>query len=155
MRINSARKKLLEGGIISGPSLLYASPEIAEEAAQYGFDFVVIDWQHGAWSEATINSALACFVNVDSVHWSEFDPRPYLRAGCWILVPSTSPMVETPEQCAAIVRRCSAQGGRARPPACARPTMPITIISEYVEGANDQILTIIMVETLWVRFTVR
>ena len=46
MRVNLARQKLLEGGVISGPSLCYPAPEIAEEAAQYGFDFVWIDWQH-------------------------------------------------------------------------------------------------------------
>ena len=59
MKINLARKKLLEGGIISGPSLYYPSPEIAEEAVQHGFDFVWIDWQHGAWSESSINASMA------------------------------------------------------------------------------------------------
>ena len=67
MKINLARKKLLEGGIISGPSLYYPSPEIAEEAVQHGFDFVWIDWQHGAWSESSINASMAPFVNTDTI----------------------------------------------------------------------------------------
>src|SRR5262245_46688938 len=152
MRTNLARQKLRSGGIISGPSLYYPAPEIAEEAAQHGFDFVWIDWQHGAWTESSINAALASFVHVESV--------PLVRTlgsdPAWIgrmldlgALGVIVPMVETAEQCEAIVRsakfpprgRRSATGVRTAHHAGQSPF-------DYTENANDQILTVVMVETV-------
>ena len=151
MRINSARKKLLEGGIISGPSLLYASPEIAEESAQYGFDFVVIDWQHGAWSESTINAALASFVNAGSVPLVRIPTADPIWVGRILDLGALGiivPMVETAEQCAAIVRAAKFPPRGGRSATGLRTAYHANHdYFEYVKEANDQILTVVMVET--------
>src|SRR5688500_5958101 len=67
MKQNRAKARLHAGQVISGVSLLYPSPEIAEESVRHDFDFVVLDWQHGPWSEGTLNSALACFTHGSTV----------------------------------------------------------------------------------------
>jgi 4-hydroxy-2-oxoheptanedioate aldolase len=151
MRVNLARQKVLEGGVISGPSLCYPAPEIAEEAAQYGFDFVWIDWQHGGWSEGTINSALACFVNVDTaplVRTLGSDPvwigRMLDLGALGVIIP----MVETAEQCEAIVRAAKfpPRGGRSATGIRTAYHAGHSYF-DYTENANSQILTVVMVET--------
>lgn len=152
MRINHARRKLLEGATISGLSLLYPSPEIAEEAAQYGFDFVVLDWQHGAWSEPALNAVLAAYVRAESV--------PLVRTigadPAWIgrmldlgALGVIVPMVETPEQCEAIVRAAKF------PPLGMRSATGLRTAYhanhnylEYTREANGQMLIVVMVETV-------
>jgi 2-keto-3-deoxy-L-rhamnonate aldolase RhmA len=151
MRTNLARKRLLGGGLISGPSLYFPAPEIAEEAAQHGFDFVWLDWQHGAWSESSLNAALASFVHVDTV--------PLVRTlgpdAAWIgrmldlgALGVIIPMVDTAEQCEAIVRAAKF------PPRGSRSATGLRTAYhaghsyfDYTENANDEILTIVMVET--------
>jgi len=137
--------------VISGPSLLYASPEIAEEAARHGFDFVWIDWQHGAWSEPTMNAALGCFLNVETVAIVRtLGPDPawigkLLDLGALGII---VPMVETAEQCEKIVR-----AAKFPPRGCRSATGLRTAYHagndyfDYTENANDQILTVVMVET--------
>ena len=151
MRTNLARKKLLEGGLISGPSLYFPAPEIAEEAAQHGFDFVWLDWQHGAWCESSLNAALASFVHLDTV--------PLVRTlgpdAAWIgrmldlgALGVIIPMVDTAEQCEAIVRAAKFPPRGSRSATGLRTAYHADhSYFDYTENANDEILTIVMVET--------
>ncbi len=82
MKTNIARKRLLQGGTISGISLLYPSPEIAEEAVRFGFDFIVFDWQHGPWSEPTLNAALAHFTHADTAMMVRQGPIGRSKPSC-------------------------------------------------------------------------
>lgn len=151
MRTNQTRQKLLQGGAVSGLSLSYASVEIVEEAVQCGFDFVVLDWQHGAWSEGTINAALACLVNSDTVPLVRtMGPDPtwigkMLDLGALGVI---IPMVETVEQCEGIVRAAKfpPKGGRS---ATGLRTAYHADHSyfDYAENANEQILVVVMAET--------
>lgn len=151
MKMNQARRQLLDGGIISGISLLYPSPEIAEEAVRFGFDFVVLDWQHGPWSEPTLNAALACFTYTETIplvripgpdaHWI----GKVLDLGAFGVI---VPMVETAEQCQAIVRAAKF------PPRGTRSATGLRTAyytggdgSAYAENANSEILVVVMVET--------
>ena len=59
MRRNESLAKLKAGKVISGPMVIYDSPSLAEQVAHLGFDFTWLDWQHGQWSEHTLNDALA------------------------------------------------------------------------------------------------
>jgi 4-hydroxy-2-oxoheptanedioate aldolase len=150
MRTNLARKKILEGGLISGPSLYFPAPEIAEEAAQHGFDFVWLDWQHGAWTESSLNAALASFVHVDTV--------PLVRTlgpdAAWIgrmldlgALGVIIPMVDTAEQCEAIVRAAKFPPRGNRSATGLRTAYHAgQSYFDYTENANDEILTIVMVE---------
>ena len=59
MRPNPALAKLKAGKVISGPMVVFDSPSLAEQIAHLSFDFTWLDWQHGQWSEHTLNDALA------------------------------------------------------------------------------------------------
>lgn len=152
MRTNLARKKIREGGLISGPSLYYPSPEIAEEAVQHGFDFVWLDWQHGAWTEPTLNAALASFVHVDTVPLVRtLGPDPVwigrmLDLGALGVI---IPMVETAEQCEAIVRAAKFPPRGNRSATGLRTAYHANHdYFDYTMNANNEILTIAMVETV-------
>jgi 2-keto-3-deoxy-L-rhamnonate aldolase RhmA len=151
MRVNGARKKLLAGGVISGPSLSYPSPEIAEEALQYGFDFLWLDWQHGGWTEQTLSSALACFVNRETipiVRLPGADPAWIGRILDLGALGVIIPMVETAAQCEAIVRAAKfpPRGGRSATGLRTAYHAGHDYF-EYTEKANPEILTVVMVET--------
>jgi len=66
MRTNPALAKLRAGKVAVGPIVVYASPDLAEQIAHMGFDWVWLDWQHGEWTETTLNSALARFLGADT-----------------------------------------------------------------------------------------
>jgi 2-keto-3-deoxy-L-rhamnonate aldolase RhmA len=67
VRRNPALEKLRAGKVISGPMVIYDSPSLTEQIAHMGFDFTWLDWQHGQWSEHTLNDAIARFLPVESV----------------------------------------------------------------------------------------
>lgn len=152
IRTNLARKKLREGGLICGPSLYYPCPEIAEEAAQHGFDFVWLDWQHGAWTEPSLNAALANFVHVDTVPLVRtLGPDPVwigrmLDLGALGVI---IPMVETAEQCEAIVRAAKFPPRGNRSGTGLRTAYHANHdYFDYTINANNEILIIVMVETV-------
>ena len=66
MRPNKALAKLKAGKVVSGPMVTFDSPSLAEHIGHMGFDFTWLDWQHGQWSEHTLNDALARFLFLDS-----------------------------------------------------------------------------------------
>src|SRR5207248_290940 len=51
MNINSTKQRLLKGETTIGIVLGMGSPVAAEIVARVGFDFVVVDTQHGAWDD--------------------------------------------------------------------------------------------------------
>ena len=58
MRANQALAKLRAGGVLSGPLMVYDSPDMIAQVADMGFDWVWLDWQHGQFTETTLNAAL-------------------------------------------------------------------------------------------------
>lgn len=151
MKKNLARAKLLSGQVISGVSLLYPTPEIAERAILCDFDFIAFDWQHGPWSEPTLNVALALFTHVATT--------PIVRGpgpeATWIgkaldlgALGIIAPMVETAEQARAIV-----QAAKFPPLGCRSATGLRTAYlaggsgKAYAESANPEILVVVMIET--------
>ncbi|RME99793.1 MAG: 2-dehydro-3-deoxyglucarate aldolase [Alphaproteobacteria bacterium] len=56
MRTNRLKKKLLEGKPAVGCSVMIPSPELVEMLAAIGFDWVLIDCEHGAMSMETVEN---------------------------------------------------------------------------------------------------
>jgi 4-hydroxy-2-oxoheptanedioate aldolase len=67
VRKNLALAKLRAGKVTVGLHVGYASPDLAEQAAHTGFDWVWLDAQHGEWTEVPLNNALARFLAVESI----------------------------------------------------------------------------------------
>ena len=53
MLANATKRKLAEGGVVLGVGSSLNSPLAAETLALAGFDFVLVDNQHGAWDDET------------------------------------------------------------------------------------------------------
>ena len=66
MRPNPALAKLRAGGTTFGPALAYDSADVAEQIAHMGFDWMWLDWQHGQFTEHSLNDTLARFIAVDT-----------------------------------------------------------------------------------------
>lgn len=151
MTINNARRKLLAGGTISGPSVSFPAVEIVEESLRHGFDFVWIEWQHGGWAEPSISAALACCVGHDTVPIVRVlgsDPvwigRMLDLGAMGVIVP----MVNTAEECRRIVAAAKfPPEGRRSATGIRTAYLANHDYFKYTEEANDQILTIVMAET--------
>jgi 2-keto-3-deoxy-L-rhamnonate aldolase RhmA len=151
MRPNLAKRKLLEGGVISGPSISFPSPEIVQQALSYEFDFLWIEWQHGGWSEQTLSAALSTCVNAKTtpiVRLPLMDPFWIARILDLGALGIIIPMVETAEQCERIVQAAKFPPRGGRSATGFRTALHAgNDYFDYVEHANDEILVIVMVET--------
>jgi 2-keto-3-deoxy-L-rhamnonate aldolase RhmA len=151
MQPNLARSKLLNGGVISGPSISFPSPEIVQQALQYDFDFLWLEWQHGGWSEPTLSAALSCFIGTRTapiVRIPGLDPLCIGRLLDLGALGIVVPMVETAEQCEQAVQAAKfpPRGGRSAT-GFRNALQGGNDYFHYVEHANDEILVIVMVET--------
>ena len=147
MRRNPALAKLNAGGMTSGISIGLDSPDLAEMAAHSGFDYVWLEWQHGQFSEHTLNNAIARFLPVDTapiVRVKSHEPgaiNHVLDMGAMGVI---VPMVETADEARAIAHVTY------YPPLGRRSTggtrLPL-LGDDYTERANDEMLLVVMVET--------
>ena len=124
-------------------------PLAAEAASRAGYDYVCIDGQHGLHDYQTIAAQLAAVVLGGSalpivrVPWNEpgFIGQVLDAGAMGVIVP----MVNTPEQAAAVVRACryAPVGERSLGPVGAGSRYGAT----YVASANSSVAVIPMIET--------
>lgn len=120
----------------------------AEVMARAGWDSVTVDMQHGMHSmESGIQLvqaiSLSDAVPIVRVNWNEPGSiMRFLDAGAYGII---CPMVNTRAECEAFVGAClyPPKGYRSLGPTRAR----IALGTDYADKANDEILTIAMVET--------
>ena len=151
MRNNNALAKLRTGKLIFGPAVVFDSPDIAEYLAHLGFDWVWLDWQHGQFTEPTLNNALGRFLAVESVplvrvksHETGTINRVLDMGAMGVIVP----MVQNADQARAVSLPVyypplgTRSGGGPRLALIGGSGAP-----EYFARANDEILLVVMVET--------
>src|SRR5262245_49241606 len=151
MRANRTLEKLRRDEVAVGPVMGLGSPDLVELTAQAGFDFLFLDWQHGEWTEATLNSALARFMAAECdpiVRVKGHEPGTINRVLDMGAFGAVVPMVETPEQAAmaaAAVRyppRGQRSGGGGR-----LGLYDADGALGYFERANDAVSLVVMVES--------
>jgi len=151
VRKNLALAKLRAGKVAVGLHVGYASPDLAEQAAHVGFDWVWLDAQHGEWTEVPLNNALARFLAVEStpiVRVRSQDPGLINRTLDMGAMGVMVPMVQNAEQARAAAQavfypplgRRSAGGAR------------LNLIAgsdklHYYANANEEMLLVVQVET--------
>jgi 4-hydroxy-2-oxoheptanedioate aldolase len=151
MKQNIALQKMRTGKTAIGTFLVIASPDQAERICTLGYDFVILDWQHGEWTDATVSAALGRLIDQKTT--------PLVRVRNhdqglinWVLdmgaLGVVVPMVENAGQAKAITatayyppRGTRSIGGNR----LARMTNGN--FAEYSAHANDEILVVAMVET--------
>jgi 2-keto-3-deoxy-L-rhamnonate aldolase RhmA len=150
MRTNAALRKLRAGQVISGPMVIFDSPSLAEQVAHLGFDFTWLDWQHGQWSEHTLNDALARFLAAPStplVRVKGHEPGTINRVLDMGAMGVVVPYVQDAAQARAAVQAAYYPPRGIRSGGGVRLGLLGGSAQEYFARANDEILLGVMVET--------
>ena len=147
MRINTAKRKMMEGKVAFGASAGLGSPLAAEHLSLAGFDLVLVDHQHGEWDP---ERAMLAF------HSICLGPAtPMVRVGCndYYLIGNmldrgalgvVVPMVNSPEDA-----RAAAQAARY-PPMGSRSAGPFGTAlhgDDYLQAANEEVFLAVQIET--------
>ena len=149
MRKNPALRKLRAGGATAGPGMVTGSPDVAEIIAHMGFEWAWMDWQHGQWTELTLNNAIARFLAVETapvVRVKGHEPGTINRVLDMGAMGVIVPMVQNAEDARKVAETCY------YPPVGVRSGggMRLGFIGDdgdYYSSANDEIMLIVMVET--------
>lgn len=149
MRRNQALAKQRAGKVTLGPVLVYDSPDAAEQVAHLGFDWVWLDWQHGQFTESTLNNALGRFLAVETtplvrVRYNE--PGAINRVLDMGAMGVIVPMVQNAAEAAAAVKAAYYPPKGLRSGGGVRLAL-IGGDSGYYAHANDEIMMVVMVET--------
>lgn len=148
---NRAKERLKAGHAICGFGITMASPALAQILAASGADFINVDLEHGSVDLSSAHAIIAATANSDCtpvvrVPTTQSDLiKPVLDAGSLGII---FPMVKSGAEVAAGIARTlyPPAGRRGIGPhyAPARWGMPA---AEYLQDANDALLTMILVET--------
>jgi 4-hydroxy-2-oxoheptanedioate aldolase len=151
MRRNLALAKLRAGQVTCGPSVSYASPDLAEQVAHLGFDWVWLDAQHGCWSRAALYDAVARFLPTATapiVRVESHDPggiNHVLDMGAMGVI---VPMVQNAEEARAAVRAAYYPPLGRRSVGGVRPALLAEAgMDDYVARANEEVMLVVMVES--------
>ncbi len=143
---NPLLAKLKSGGCVSSFWSALGTPSIAELLALAGADSIVFDLQHGLWLRPQLEAAIG-LTRDRAVPICRVADHGFAGIGAALDAGARGvivPMVETPEQAAAIVAAAK------YPPQGRRSTggiRPIIDDKTYVPRANDDIVVAAMIET--------
>jgi 4-hydroxy-2-oxoheptanedioate aldolase len=148
MRINTAKAQMLEGKPAIGAIAALGSPVAAEVLSRIGFDFVLLDCQHGNWEDETALLAfrlisLGPAVPMARVRQNDFYAIGRLldRGALGIIVPLVNSVAEA--QAAAKAVRYPPEGGRSW-----GPTLAAYHGADYGQWANDEIFLAVQIESV-------
>lgn len=150
--INTLKARLARAETTVGLWLGTGEPYLAEMAAQCGFDWVLIDGEHGPNDIRSLSAQLGAVAGKGSapvVRLADDNPATIKQAldiGAQTLL---IPMVESVEQARRCLRatRYPPEGFRGVGASMARAS-DFGIVSDYLATANDQICVILQVESL-------
>ncbi len=147
MAVNTAKQRMLEGKPAVGAEVGLGSPLSAEIISPLGFDYVLVDNQHGAWADQTSMHAFRAIALGTAVPMARVRRNDFgligrlLDMGCMGIV---VPMVNNVEdaKAAAFATRYPPLGGRSIGP------FGVGFLGDdYDDWANDQIFLAVQIET--------
>lgn len=147
MRANHVKQQLRTGDVSIGTFMALGSPLGAEQLAQVGFDWLVIDQEHGAIDATLLQSLLQAISLGDSVPlvrvpWNTGDwIKRALDAGAYGVV---VPMVNSAKEAEQAVRACKYPPEGFRSVGGTRPRLYGG--ADYTTHANDEIAVIVQIE---------
>jgi 4-hydroxy-2-oxoheptanedioate aldolase len=150
--VNQLKQRWRAGGVSYGVGLTIPSAATAQLLAHAGFDWLMIDMEHGPISIETAHAMIAATAGTEvtplvripqNLPWIA---KPVLDAGATGIV---YPQVNSREDAAAAARaaRYPPAGERAWGPFYAPARLGLSI-PEYLRAANDMVVTIVLVEHL-------
>jgi 4-hydroxy-2-oxoheptanedioate aldolase len=148
--LNPLRAKLAAGGVVFGPLVSMPSPQLVQLVAAAGYDWVLIDLEHGAISVETAQamiaaSAVAPCVPLVRVAWTvPWLAKPLLDGGAlgvvWPMVRSAAEAREAVAAC-----RYAPAGERGWGPFYAPARWGMAPFA-YTAAANDAVLVALLIE---------
>ncbi len=147
MTANSAKRRMIEGKPAIGAEVGLGSPLSGELVSPLGFDFVLVDTQHGSWAD---ESAMLAFRGIglgSAVPMARVRRNDYGLIGRLLDMGTMGvvvPMVNSAEEAEAAVfaTRYPPLGGRS-----IGPFGTGYLGTDYVERANDEIFLAVQIET--------
>ncbi len=151
MAINSVRRRVIDGEILVGTWLVLGSSLTAEIAGNSGFDWVLLDMEHGMGANDSLLFQLQALSGTPAspiVRVAQNDPVLIKRALDLGPAGIMAPMVNTAEDAERVVR------AMRYPPAGIRGVTPYTRPADfgrdfpgYFASANDELLCLVQIET--------
>jgi len=149
---NTFRNALREGRAQIGCWVGFADPNVAEALATCGYDWLLLDGEHAPNDPRSVLAQLRAVAPYPShpivrpVIGDAALIKQYLDVGAQTLL---VPMVDTPEQAAALVRatRYPPEGIRGMGAALARASR-WNQVEQYVHRANDEMCLLVQAETV-------
>ena len=150
-RAVALKRKLKAGKAICGAWLSLNDPGAAEILARVGFDFLLIDTEHGAWDLVTLQTTLMGFNGTDTVPIVRVPWNDHVRIKQALdmgVEGIMAPMVRNVAECRELVRSCRypPQGGRGFGPR--RASNYYRNIEDYVAIANEAIFVMPQIEDI-------
>ena len=148
-RAMAFKRRLKAGETTIGGWLSLTDPVVAELMARAGFDFLLIDTEHGAWDLIALQNALMGFngsetVPIVRVPWNDHVRiKQILDMGAEGIM---APMVRTVEECHALVRACRYPPSGARGFGPRRASNYYRNLDAYVSAANEAIFVMPQIE---------
>ena len=119
MKTNTAREKMLAGRPALGAAVVMGSPLAAETYSRQGWDFVLVDGQHGNWTLDTMTLAFRSIALGPAIPMARVPVNDFFAIGSVLdrgAMGIVVPMVNTPEQAraAALAARFPPRGNRSQ-----------------------------------------
>ncbi len=155
MRTNSVKAKLRRGEPALGLWLNHSTPQQARLLARLGFDWLVVDAEHGAYNPTTVADIVASIADAgtecaplvrvphNTVEWFKWA----LDAGAWGVI---VPMVNTAEEAQQAVSwaKYPPLGTRSIGGVFAPLAFGTTDWPSYARIANDELLVVLQIESV-------
>lgn len=147
MRENTAKRRMLEGQPAIGVLAGLGSPLAAESLSMAGFDFVMVDVQHGSWDITQTQHALRGICFGKATPMVRASKNDYYAIGSLLdrgALGIIVPMVNSADEARAAVwaARYPPQGGRS---------IGVGLVGhlgkDYLDRANDEIFLAVQIET--------
>ncbi len=144
---NRAKQKLLNGETIVGAAVGLPHPDVCEWLAHMGFDWLMLDMEHGPLSFEVVQRMIQAMKGTDCAPivrpatGNEADIKRILDIGAFGIV---APMVGTGRDAERAVRACR------YPPNGVRgfgPRRPLKIDPDYLTTVEDELLIVALIET--------
>ncbi len=148
MRVNTAKRAMLEGKPAFGYSLWLGSPNVAEIVADCGIDFVLLDTQHGTWGQDSTIEALRGMTAGSATPMARVARNDYTMIGRLLdegMLGIVVPMVNTAEDARAAATACRFPPRGSRSWAWGRARV---YGADYGDWIDDEVFLAVQIETV-------
>lgn len=151
-RVLALKKKLKSGGVAIGAWLTLNDPAAAEILGRSGFDFLIVDTEHGgAWDRQHIQTMLMALNGSDTVPIVRVPWNDQVRIKLMLdqgVEGILAPMVATVEECRSLVAACKYPPDGRRGIGPRRASNYYRDIGDYLARANEAIFVMPQIENI-------